>query len=62
MSYSFAQPAQLAPAPRNHVRDSVLAVVMFFAALGFAAAVAAPRGVGTAAEPGCAGACWERVV
>jgi hypothetical protein len=64
MSQSLAQTARLRPAPahRGHVRETALAVALFFAALAFAAAVSAPAGNGAPAEPGCAGACWERIL
>ena len=50
---------EAAPARRSHVRDTVFAVVLFFAALACAATALAPGQGGAAAEPGCAGACWE---
>ena len=54
MSHSLSRPARFRPAPaahRGHVRDTAFAVVLFFAALFFAAAVVSGFGFG-AAFPG----------
>ncbi len=66
MSHSLSRPARFRPAPaahRGHVRDTAFAVVLFFAALFFAAAVVSAPGADgvAAAEPACADACWKRV-
>ena len=48
---SYAQPraagSTFSRAPWNHVRDTAIATLLFFLALGFAAVASAPAGGGT---------------